>query len=61
MPNKQMSPTPVRLPVELKTWLKARAADNFRSVNAEIVALLIQARASESDVIHQHSLKAAAV
>jgi hypothetical protein len=54
MPNKQMPPTPVRLPVELKAWIKARAAGNLRSVNAEIVALLIQARALETGAAHQN-------
>ena len=47
MQNKQMPPTPVRLPVELKAWIKDRAAANLRSVNAEIVAILLQARDSE--------------
>lgn len=47
MANKQQSPTPVRLPPELKDWLKARAKANVRSVNAEITALLLQAREIE--------------
>lgn len=44
MANKQQAPTPVRLPPELKDWVKARAEANLRSVNAEITALLLQAR-----------------
>lgn len=50
MATKQIAPTPVRLPVELKEWLKARAEKNLRSVNAEIIALLIRAR----EVEHRH-------
>jgi len=47
MANKQQVPTPVRLPPELKDWLKARAKANVRSVNAEIIALLLRAREIE--------------
>jgi hypothetical protein len=47
MHNKQISPTPVRLPGELKTWIKDRATANLRSVNAEIIAILLQVRESE--------------
>lgn len=45
--SKQQPPTPVRLPQELKDWIKARADANLRSVNAEITALLIRAREVE--------------
>lgn len=34
----------VRLPEQLKEWLKAQAAQNLRSQNAEIVFRLEQAR-----------------
>lgn len=47
MATKQQAPTPIRLPEELKGWLKARAATNLRSVNAEITALLMKAREIE--------------
>jgi hypothetical protein len=47
MVTKQKPPTPVRLPQELKEWVKARADANLRSLNAEITALLIKARESE--------------
>jgi len=47
MAAKQQTPTPVRLPQELKDWIKSRAGDNLRSVNAEITALLIKAREIE--------------
>jgi plasmid stability protein len=44
---KQLPVTPVRLPSDLKEWAKARAAANFRSLNAEIVAILSEARSLE--------------
>ena len=47
MAPKQQPPTPVRLPQELKDWIKARAEANLRSVNAEITAMLIRARDME--------------
>jgi hypothetical protein len=47
MTAKQQTPTPVRLPQELKDWIKSRAGSNLRSVNAEITALLIKARENE--------------
>ena len=37
----------VRLPEQLKDWLKAQAVENKRSQNAEIVYLLEQARRRE--------------
>jgi hypothetical protein len=47
MAAKQQTPTPVRLPQELKEWIKSRTGDNLRSVNAEITALLIKVREIE--------------
>ncbi len=47
MATKQQTPTPVRLPQELKDWIKCRAVSNLRSVNAEITALLLRARELE--------------
>ena len=47
MTTKQQAPTPLRLPPDLKQWVKARADANLRSVNAEITALLIEARRAE--------------
>jgi hypothetical protein len=46
-PLKQLPVTPVRLPSDLKEWAKTRAAANFRSLNAEIVAILSEARRLE--------------
>ena len=45
--NKTIAPSPVRLPEELKQWLKHKAVDNFRSLNSEIVARLEQSRKAE--------------
>lgn len=42
--SKQQAPTPVRLPDDLKQWVKATADGNLRSVNAEIVAILLAER-----------------
>lgn len=44
MPKKQKPPLPVRLPDGLKSWLKERATANLRSMNAEITALLLDAK-----------------
>lgn len=45
--SKQRAPSPVRIPEELKIWLKHKAVDNFRSLNSEIIARLEQSRKSE--------------
>lgn len=37
-------PTPVRLPPELKEWIKAYAKENHRSVSAEIVNMVARAK-----------------
>lgn len=41
MPTKQLATTPLRIPIELKDWIKSRAASNLRSVNAEVISLLL--------------------
>jgi plasmid stability protein len=43
----KIKPTLVRLPDELKEWLKQRAAENFRSMNGEIVARLQESMTEE--------------
>lgn len=43
----QRAPSPVRIPEELKQWLKHKAVDNFRSLNSEIVARLEWSRKEE--------------
>ena len=35
-----LAPSPVRLPAELKDWLKRAAVDNRRSFNSEVLARL---------------------
>lgn len=50
--NKTRAPSPVRLPEDLKQWLKHKAVDNFRSLNSEIVARLKQSRKAE-DAQHE--------
>lgn len=45
--NKTLTPSPVRIPDDLKQWLKHKAVDNFRSLNSEIVARLEQSRKAE--------------
>ena len=39
-----LAPSPVRLPQELKDWLKHQAIDNRRSFNSEVVARLERSR-----------------
>ena len=39
-----LAPSPVRLPVELKDWLKHRAIDNRRSFNSEVIDRLERTR-----------------
>lgn len=45
--NRQRAPAPIRLPDDLKQWLKHKAVDNYRSFNGEIVARLEKSRADE--------------
>jgi len=45
---RQISPLQVRLPLELREWLKAEAARNHRSLNSEIV-MRLQASRPASD------------
>lgn len=45
--KKTLAPSPVRLPEDLKQWLKHKAVDNFRSMNSEIIARLEQSRKAE--------------
>lgn len=53
----QLQPTPVRIPDEVKSQLKAQALANDRSLNGEILARL---RASlQSQHIHQPEAKGA--
>lgn len=40
----QEKPTPLRIPDDLKRWLKHQAIDNHRSLNSELVYRLEQSR-----------------
>jgi hypothetical protein len=43
----EFSQTPVRLPLDLKRWLKHKAIDNRRSLNNEIVMRLQESKIKE--------------
>jgi hypothetical protein len=43
------SPVPVRMPAELKEWLRLRAESNLRSLNGEIVSMLLEEKRREED------------
>lgn len=45
MRSKQASPLPLRLPPDLRTWLRSRALENSRSMNSEVVFVLKESRA----------------
>jgi hypothetical protein len=45
---RKINPMQIRLPSELKTWLKTKAAENLRSLNSEIVAHLEAAKAKQA-------------
>lgn len=45
--NSKLAPSPVRLPPELKAWLKREANGNRRSMNSEVVARLEESRARQ--------------
>jgi hypothetical protein len=45
---KQVPPVGVRLPHELKIWIKQRALNNLRSVNSEIVSIFLELKRTEA-------------
>lgn len=45
--NAKLAPSQVRLPAELKTWLKHQAIDNRRSMNSEMVLRLEASKTAE--------------
>ena len=47
MGNEQSKPYPVRLEPELKEWVKQKAKENDRSVNAEINRTVRKAKEAE--------------
>jgi hypothetical protein len=44
MATNQQTPTALRMPPDLKEWIKALAQANRRSLNSEIVTLLVLAK-----------------
>lgn len=42
------TPTSIRIPADLKEWLETRSIRNFRSMNAELVAILSAIREGEA-------------
>ncbi|MBI2306119.1 MAG: Arc family DNA-binding protein [Rhodocyclales bacterium] len=46
--NEERKPLGVRLPDDLKQWLKHQAVDNRRSLNAEIVMRLEESRRQDT-------------
>lgn len=44
---RSIGPTPVRIPPDLRQWLKHKAVDNYRSLNSEIVLRLEESRKRE--------------
>lgn len=45
--NSQLTPSPVRIPTDLRNWLKHKAIDNGRSFNSEVVQRLQESRDKE--------------
>ncbi len=45
--NRKLAPSPVRIPQELKDWLKHRAIDNRRSFNSEVIQRLEESRVQQ--------------
>lgn len=45
--NRKLAPSPIRLPQDLKDWLKHQAIDNRRSFNSEVVARLEDSRSRQ--------------
>lgn len=45
----QTKPYPVRLEPDLSQWVRARAKDGDRSINAEINRLIRQAKSAEQE------------
>ncbi|WP_084085590.1 Arc family DNA-binding protein [Cupriavidus sp. USMAA2-4] len=45
--SRDLASSPVRLPVDLKNWLKHKAIDNGRSFNSEVVMRLQESRQRE--------------
>lgn len=48
--------TNVRLPLELKEWLRDRAAESRRSVTAELIVILEQSRKTQEAAYAQPAI-----
>jgi plasmid stability protein len=46
--SRTSTPTSIRIPSDLKEWLETRSIRNFRSMNAELVAILSAIREGEA-------------
>lgn len=58
MPHtKQLSTTPLRLPIGLKAWAKKFAADRECSLNALVIGLLLEAKRSHENAPVSSSMK----
>lgn len=51
--RKPIPPVGIRLPEDLRVWLKKAALDNRRSVNAHVLFLIERARAAEQKGVSQ--------
>lgn len=47
--KQELPPTSIRLPDSLKSWLKHRAVDNYRSLTSEIIARLEESKKREEE------------
>lgn len=45
--DKRAEPVSLRMPLELKTWLRHKAVDNYRSFSNEVLVRLEQSRKDE--------------
>ncbi|WP_426391927.1 Arc family DNA-binding protein [Variovorax sp. R-27] len=45
-----LAPSPIRLPPDLKDWLKHQAINNHRSMNSEVIARLEESRARQGRI-----------
>ena len=48
---KNIAPTSLKIPEDLKSWLKKKAKQNRRSMSMEILALIDEAMQKDGDLI----------
>lgn len=51
---------PLRLPLELKTWITERASKHFRSANSEIISILTEEKRRENEQIEGNEARTSA-